>query len=76
MFIFQDATKGAQTIIYTATEPGLEEYTGGHFQNCQIFSTYPSAKNQTKQVEVFNETLKMLGLEKELSTTASLDSIE
>lgn len=73
--MFQTAEEGAQTIIYTATEPGIEKYTGRHFQNCCVFPTYPNARKSTKRIELFDRTLRMLDLEKYFRATTEVEGM-
>ncbi|CAH1154862.1 unnamed protein product [Phaedon cochleariae] len=60
---FKTPEEGAQTILFTALEPGLEIYTGGHFDECALRETYETAKDPILMESIWKKTMELLNLE-------------
>ncbi|XP_060526692.1 dehydrogenase/reductase SDR family member 13-like [Cylas formicarius] len=60
---FKSPEEGAQTIIYTATEQGLEKYSGRHFEECAVVPGYPSALDHDLATSVWKRTCDILDVD-------------
>ncbi|XP_057663421.1 retinol dehydrogenase 12-like [Diorhabda carinulata] len=61
---FKTPEQGAQTTLYTALEQGIEKYSGGHFEECSLVSTYAKAKDPDFSDKIWNKTIEILDIEK------------
>ncbi|XP_023011679.2 retinol dehydrogenase 11 isoform X1 [Leptinotarsa decemlineata] len=59
-YFFKTPEEGAQTIIHTALEQGIEVHSGKHFEECAITSTYGTAKDSILMDSIWNETMELL----------------
>ncbi|XP_053223199.1 dehydrogenase/reductase SDR family member 13-like [Podarcis raffonei] len=59
---FRDATSGAQTSIYCATEEGIEKYSGRYFANCRLHDPKPHARDDAVAKKLWEVSERMVGL--------------
>ncbi|KAH1012265.1 dehydrogenase/reductase SDR family member 13 [Dendroctonus ponderosae] len=62
-FTFKSPEEGAQTVIYLATEPNLENLSGRHFDDCEAVAAYASAEDPQLIEDVWSETCKLLKID-------------
>jgi NAD(P)-dependent dehydrogenase (short-subunit alcohol dehydrogenase family) len=57
------AEKGAETTIYLATQPKLEQKSGLYFKKCKVAKTAPNADNAAARNRLWEISGKLTGLE-------------
>jgi NAD(P)-dependent dehydrogenase (short-subunit alcohol dehydrogenase family) len=57
------AEKGAETTIYLATQPKLEQKNGLYFKKCKVAKTAPNADNAAARNRLWEISRKLTGLE-------------
>uniref|UniRef100_A0A8D0B0T8 Dehydrogenase/reductase 13 n=1 Tax=Salvator merianae TaxID=96440 RepID=A0A8D0B0T8_SALMN len=58
---FRSPTDGAQTLIYCATQEGIEGFSGRYFANCQLKEPRPHARDDGVAKKLWEFTEKMGG---------------
>ncbi|XP_042298402.1 dehydrogenase/reductase SDR family member 13-like [Sceloporus undulatus] len=59
---FRDATNGAQTSIYCATQEGIEKLSGCYFEDCRQKDLKPNARDPMLAKKLWEFSEKLLGL--------------
>lgn len=62
MNFFKTAEEGAQTIIYLAVTEHPEDFSGCHFDNCQIVESYEIVRDPTLPPKLWQISEKFVGL--------------
>lgn len=54
--------KGAETIVYLASSPGVEEASGGYYYKCRAATPTAAASNDASAERLWTETARLAGL--------------
>jgi NAD(P)-dependent dehydrogenase (short-subunit alcohol dehydrogenase family) len=54
--------KGAETIVYLASSPGVEEASGGYYHKCRAATPTAAASNDASAERLWTETARLAGL--------------
>jgi hypothetical protein len=55
--------KGAETTIYLATQPRLEQKSGSYFKKCKVDKPAPEAENAAARRLLWDISFKLTGIE-------------
>ena len=58
----QTSEEGAQTTIYCAVAPGIEEHSGGYFSDCRLTDTYNNAKDDALAKKLWDVSERLTGM--------------
>nr|XP_023022285.1 retinol dehydrogenase 11-like [Leptinotarsa decemlineata] len=72
-YFFKTVEEGIQTILHTALTPGLEIYSGKHFEECDVVETYKTARDLELMETIWKETMRLIKCE-EISEKLQLDA--
>uniref|UniRef100_A0A8C2TMU7 Dehydrogenase/reductase 13 n=1 Tax=Coturnix japonica TaxID=93934 RepID=A0A8C2TMU7_COTJA len=73
-FCFRSAAEGARTVLFCATQDGLQPFSGCYFADCRPLQPCAQGRDDAAARELWERSERLLGLQPSLCTPNSLSS--
>lgn len=67
-FCFRSAAEGARTVLFCATQDGLEPFSGCYFADCRPLQPWAQGRDDAAARELWDRSERLLGLQPSLCT--------